>query len=191
MHPKIKEAYTVADLKTREGRLAYGKAGEEVVLEILQKTKSNKGVWSFNNNDVPYACDLKYVKNDGTVSLFEVKTILPSSEKSKWCNPNCPATFRVSTPLYTLKKSGKISEVYSLKYLEDEKFSGMFVYYPVSNRLFYVRRGFLEDIVRIQEGRNPLNKGVYVSTSLKGHKYMAFKSNLVLELVNGRWVEYT
>ena len=192
MHPKIKEAYAVADLKTFEGRYAYGKAGEEVVLEILQNTRSNKGVWSFNNDDVPYACDLKYVKNDGTVLLFEVKTILPSSEKDfKCCNPNCPASFRVSTPLYTLKKSGKISEVYSLKYLEDEKFSGMFVYYPVSNRLFYVDREFLEDIVRIQDGKKPLNEGVSVYPSLKGNKYMAFEPNLVLELANGRCVNYT
>lgn len=188
MHPKIKEAYAVADLKTREGRLAYGKAGEEVVLEILQKTKSNKGVWSFNNDDVPYACDLKYVKNDGTVLLFEVKTIFPDTEKKyKCCNPNYPANFRVSTSLYTLKESGIISEVYSLKYLEDEKFSGMFVYYPVSNRLFYVGREFLEDIVRIQDGKKPLNEGVSVSAS----NYMEFKPNLILELVNGHWVKYT
>ena len=191
MHPKIKEAYAVADLKTFEGRYAYGEAGEEVVLEILQKAKSKKGVWSFNNDDVPYACDLKYVKNDGTVLLFEVKTILPSSEKDyACCNPNCPASFRVSTPLYTLKKSGKISEVYSLKYLEDENFSGMFVYYPVSNRLFYVEREHLEDVKRIQEGKDPLNDGVSDYTSLKGHKYMAFKPNLIKELVNGRWVNY-
>lgn len=192
MHQKIKEAYAIADLKTFEGRYAYGKAGEEVVLEILQNTRSNKGVWSVNNDDVPYACDLKYVKNDGTISLFEVKTILPSSEKNfGCCNPNCPANFRVSTPLYTLKKSGKISEVYSLKYLEDEKFSGMFVYYPVSNRLFYVDRELLEDIKRIQEGKKPLNKGVSDYTSSKGHKYMTFKPNLVLELVDGRCVNYT
>jgi hypothetical protein len=90
-----------------------------------------------------------------------------------------------------LKKSGKISEVYSLKYLEDEKFSGMFVYYPVSNRLFYVDREFLEDIVRIQDGKKPLNEGVSVYPSLKGNKYMAFEPNLVLELANGRCVNYT
>ena len=35
VHPKIKEVYNTVNLETREGRLAYGKAGEEVVLELV------------------------------------------------------------------------------------------------------------------------------------------------------------
>ena len=194
-------------MKTKEGRIKYGKVVEEIVLKTLQLTKSNKGVWEFNNIDDKYAADIKYIKKtdlknnqeteeeteDNLPKLYDVKGVFFDSElNSGYCNPNSEV-FRVSIPLETEKVSGSniFTTNYSLSYLENKTFKGLIIYYPVSQRIFGVGRNYLEDIKRLNKGEKPINEGVYISTSKNGHKYMAFKTNLVKELVNGRWTNYT